>query len=360
MNDQIYSDWILDILRKLSEDQSNLKHAYASWDILEKVLRLNADARKRAMKQKGGRAFPNYWEPYENIYSALVKIGIEFDCPKSMVESCIGYLGEKGVSIPYLSELISEMGSIEGGGERWTRDFDDRTLAFGLPRHMVSNDDFSTRVDADASELNDDEKAIVSACDAIATRCRKDASPAQTQPTSPPCRGPRVEPSFSLVLAILSGRSEGRPSFSFLDDGLGPVDYELPRTPGKLAALVLDERMLGSVDWIAGVDNLEEAAGLRRSATEWFSSDSAHRFSTMVGRCRNLLTQACDDEIVAERTRRAFDAIAESSPRRDAVIGTKSLVFRYANGDAPRILAATVLAFLVGVERSDYISSIVR
>ena len=361
MKDWIYSDWILEVIKQVAEDSRNSEKKYASWKTLEKVLVLEETARKRAMGQRRGKGFPLYWDMYQNVYNALVKIGVEFDCPKSMVESCANHLKEKGVDLPRLSELAKEMEAIDGHGESWGRSLAEREAAFGIPANPITDDDYKTEIKVDTNTLKPDERTMALVCDAIATRCRREVSPKQQAESNQHSSCEENDP-FSVVLAILSGRSNGLESLSFLDDGVGPVDYELPKTADDLAKLVLDERLLSN----AGLNEFEadgkdrEISRLRRSSLDWFSSDGCHRFAVMVGKYRGIITTACDEDVLMSRTMKVLDAMARSSSRPDAVIGTKSLILRYANGDAARVLAATTLALVVGAEKCNYMSSIIR
>lgn len=368
----IYSDWALSLLRDLGS-QANCDRDYATWNALDICLDLNEDARKRALKQKRGRGFPKDYDVYLHIYETLVQLGGAYSGPLPFLDACRSELEEHGVHIAEVDSPAVCMCI------RWSR-----TRREDI--QCILRKSLTVR---DPGELGllDDERAFLDTCAAIASHCRIEASPndidnsAQpascvsagpnaSRPESPstttsetgphdedPASAPPSTPPhpFSYLIPLLRGvpcSDVSHPSIStdICDDGLGPVDFNLPEELPQLLERILPSSVL---DAQTGLPSQELLAS-------WLASDCNHRFSILVGKCRMIFTPLCDTALLATRIKRLFGVLAETSACPEHVTGMVAVLVRTSNGDEARLLAGTVLALALGPDRVDFLQSILN
>jgi hypothetical protein len=93
---------------------------------------------------------------------------------------------------------------------------------------------------------------------------------------------------------------------------------------------------------------------------EFFSFDGGHRFSGMVENCQRLLTAYGDDALLWSRISNLYQALSEVHPNQEAIRESLHVVKLYARDDAPRILAASVLSTLIGIDKYETLRRIVN
>lgn len=394
----IYSDWAMALLRKLGT-RANGDRRFSTWDSLEYCLYLNEDARKRALKQKGGRGFPKDYEVFDRMNEALVQVGTSFCGPLPMLELCREFLDEHDVHIPEVERPSEHLGT------RWARSSKTECRRL-LEKTLIGG--------GDAHEgLNADEEAFIDLCAAIASHCHLEASPDEASrvaggnegaaspnpamgdgspaprrrgvraPEDPaledapgnadPACGGRPEDQVgtlpgisdvSLLLPLLQGRQCPELPEGTCGDGLGPVDYHLPASDGQLLESILPEGILRPLD-ASGIEPHQltlpgHSEALAHAFACWLASDGKHRFDVLVGRCRTVLTPLCDAELMAVRAKALFRALAELSGRDAYPEGILALTIRTSHGDGARLLAGIVTELALGPRRANMLLSVLN
>lgn len=377
----IYSDWILPLLRELGKS-STCDRSFTTWESLEDLLELNEDARKRALKQKGGRGFPIAYNVFNHVLGALVEMGCEFHGPRHAMQLCAKCLAAHEVHIPQLENPSAEL------DELWQRT--DRAA-----RRRALRKALNTQA-TDLDDLRPDEAAFIDACTAIAMHCRVEASPTAANEFEfaiPPNTNPRKRitlddgldsprpstqressprkpdsaggPSpLAMLLLLLQGTRAPRTEQPLFDDGLGPVDYGVPSNEAELMTLLvppaLADRLAETGLQPADLCRAESFARGREVFARWISTDRAHRFAILVGRGRLAFTPLCDRALLLRRIKRLESTLADTPDNTDLTAGTISLIIRHTQGDEAQLLAALFTALTLGRSHLDLLDTIIR
>lgn len=380
-SNHIYSDWILAVVRELGM-RSTCERPFTTWESLEDLLELNEDARKRALKQKGGRGFPRGYNVFEHILSALIHMGCEFRGPLPAVRLCAEQLAARGVHIAQIEHPGTEL------GELWQRaDRIERRRVFRKADKLQA---------ANLADLLPDEAAFIRACTAIARHCLVEASPTVTgarQPGAPlntnPCK--RADPSgdlrnersvgqwgcppqrtdpiagpppLAMLLPLLRGTRATGLEYPLFDDGLGPIDYGIPSNEAELMARLtppaLAERLAEADLQPADLCQLESFSRGREVAARWLAADGPHRFAILVGRARLAPTPLCDRALLLRRMKHLDSTLADTPGNTGLAAGTIPLIIRHAQGDVAYMLAALFTALALGGPNLDLLDKIIR
>ena len=133
------------------------------------------------------------------------------------------------------------------------------------------------------------------------------------------------------------------------------LDQALPHTlKGRLYAAT------GSENPVAELADPTYYQDVRDVVMSHFLADNGHQFVTMVGNCRMFLAPATDAGLLMDRCTRLFGRLRSISCDPAAVRASLGYVRRYAQGDAARVLASTLLALMVGPENHQVLGSVTQ